>query len=332
VKVLVVGGAGYIGSVTVEHLIAKGHEVVVFDNLTRGHRAAVPQSTKLIEGDMGSDADIAKALAFKPDTVMHFAALSLVGESVQKPALYFQNNVVNGIRLLDAMLREGIKNFVFSSTAAVYGEPPSAPIDEDFPLTPTSAYGDSKLAFEKILKWYSTAYDLHYTSLRYFNAAGATERCGEDHHPETHLIPLLLQVASGARDSATIFGDDYPTPDGTGIRDYIHVSDLADAHLLAAEHSLANKKSGIYNLGSQQGFSVKEVIDTVRKVTGHPIPTTVGARRAGDPAVLVASSERIRKDLGWQPVKTDLTTIVGDAWKWHQRFPNGYKTESTAHV
>jgi UDP-glucose 4-epimerase len=331
-RVLVVGGAGYIGSVTVEHLIAKGHEVTIFDNLSRGHTEALPKGVPFIKGDMGNEADLDAAFAGKPDAVMHFAALSLVGESVEKPALYFQNNVVNGIRLLDSMLRHKVRNFVFSSTAAVYGEPPSSPIDEDFPLVPTSPYGESKLAYERILKCYAAAYDMHYTSLRYFNAAGATAERGEDHHPETHLIPVVLQVARGERPHATIFGEDYPTRDGTCIRDYIHVSDLADAHLLAMEHMVASKRSGVYNLGSEQGFSVKEVIETVRAVTGHAIPTEVGARRAGDPAVLVASSKRIRADIGWAPTRTDLATIVGDAWKWHQKHPNGYKLEAARHV
>lgn len=331
-KLLVVGGAGYIGSVTVEHLLKQGHEVVVLDNLSRGHRASVPDGAKLVEGDFGNDKDLDRAFGNKVEGVMHFGAHSLVGESVEQPALYFQNNVANGMRLLDAMMRSGVRNFVFSSTAAVYGEPPDSPIHEDFPHQPTNPYGDSKLAFEKILKWYSQAYQLRYTSLRYFNAAGATEARGEDHNPETHLIPVILQVARGLRDKATIFGDDYPTRDGTCVRDYIHVSDLAEAHLIAMQHMLGEKAGGIYNLGSQQGFTVKEVIEAARKVTGHPIPTQVGPRRAGDPAELVASSERIKKDLGWKPTRTNLATIIGDAWRWHQNNPNGYKTETATHV
>jgi UDP-glucose 4-epimerase len=331
-KVLVVGGAGYIGSVTVEQLLEKGHEVAIFDNLSRGHTEAIPEGVRFVRGDMGSEDDLNRAFEWQPDAVMHFAALSLVGESVEHPALYFQNNVVNGVKLLDAMLRHSVRNFVFSSTAAVYGEPHSSPIFEDFPLVPTSPYGDSKLAFEKILKWYAHAYDMRYVSLRYFNAAGATAERGEDHHPETHLIPVVLQVARGNRDKATIFGEDYATPDGTCIRDYIHVSDLAEAHLMAMEHMVATTKSGVYNLGSEQGFSVKEVIEMVRKVTGHPIPTVVGERRAGDPAVLVASSRKIKEEIGWKPTRTDLATIIGDAWKWHQKFPNGYKVEAARHV
>lgn len=331
-KVLVVGGAGYIGSVTAEHLLAKGHEVTIFDNLSRGHTEALPKGVPFIRGDMGSDADLEKAFASKPDVVMHFAALSLVGESVEHPALYFHNNVVNGIRLLDSMLQHNVRNFVFSSTAAVYGEPPSSPIDEEFPLVPANPYGESKLAFERVLKCYSNAYDMQYTSLRYFNAAGATAERGEDHHPETHLIPVVLQVARGLRDKATIFGEDYPTRDGTCIRDYIHVSDLADAHLLAMEHMVSTRRSGVYNLGSEQGFSVKEVIESARKVTGHSIPTVVGARRPGDPAELVASSKRIKAEIGWSPSRTDLATIIGDAWKWHQTHPHGYKLEAAPHV
>jgi UDP-glucose 4-epimerase len=332
-KVLVVGGAGYIGSVTVEHLLRKGHHVTIFDNLSRGHSEAIPSESQFIRGDIGSEADLDAAFAAaKPDAVMHFAALIQVGESVEHPALYFQNNVVNSVKLIDSMLRNNVRNFVFSSTAAVYGEPPTSPIDEDFPLVPTSPYGDSKLALEKILKWYANAYDMRYTSLRYFNACGATEERGEDHHPESHLIPIILQVARGLRKEATIYGDDYPTPDGTCIRDYIHVSDLAEAHALAMEHMVATKRSGVYNLGSEQGFSVKEVIETVRRVTGHPIPVVVGPRRPGDPAVLVASSKRIKQEIGWNPTRTDLATIISDAWKWHQKHPNGYKLEAAPHV
>jgi len=325
-KVLVVGGAGYIGSVTVEQLLAQGHEVVVLDNLLRGHRAAVPENVKFIQGDMGNDGDLEQA--FKDEqiaAVMHFAALSLVGESVEHPALYFHNNVANGLKLLDMMVKYHVHKFVFSSTAAVYGEPEASPIRESFPLTPTNPYGDSKLAFEKVLKWYSNAYGIRYASLRYFNAAGATERCGEDHDPETHLIPVILQVARGLRDYATIFGEDYQTPDGTCIRDYIHVSDLADAHVRALDYLHSPGRNGVFNLGSEHGFSVKEVIETARKVTGHPIPTKVGPRRAGDPAVLVASSEMARTELKWTPKRADLATIIEDAWKWHQKHPAGYK-------
>ncbi len=317
-KVLVVGGAGYIGSVTVEALVTKGHEVTVLDNLSCGHRNAVPADASFILGDTQSDSDLDQALLGHPDAVMHFAALSLVGVSVQNPALYFQNNVVGGIKLLDAMLRHSVGTLIFSSTCSVYGEPTDSPIDETLPLSPTNPYGDTKLAFEKILKWYANAYSMKYVSLRYFNAAGATTACGENHDPETHLIPVVLQVARGLRDSVTINGDDYQTPDGTCVRDYIHVSDLAQAHLLAMNFLMENDRSAIYNVGSERGFSVKEVIDVVRKVTGHPIPTVTGPRRPGDAAVLVASSKKIKEELGWKPEKTDLDTIIGDAWKWQQ--------------
>jgi UDP-glucose 4-epimerase len=325
-RVLVAGGAGYIGSVVCEHLSNAGHDVVVFDNLSKGHLQALPDGCEFVRGDLGSEADVARALATKPDAMMHFAAYSLVGESVQNPSLYFNNNVVNGLCLLDQALKVGVNKIVFSSTAAVYGEPTSYPIDEDFSLSPTNPYGESKLTFEKILKWYAQAYGLRYASLRYFNAAGATASRGEDHSPETHLIPVVLGVARGLSPHATIFGEDYPTPDGTCIRDYIHVSDLADAHILALE-ALNEQPVQVYNLGSESGFSVKQVIDVARSVTGHPIPVQTGPRRAGDPAVLIASSSRIKSSLGWAPSRTDLATIIGDAWRWHVAHPNGYAKE-----
>ena len=328
-KILVVGGAGYIGSVTVERLKAAGHEPVVFDNLLKGHREAVPADVPFYEGDMGSKADLDKVFGEQRiDAVMHFAALSLVGESVDHPAKYFANNVSNGLVLLDTMLAHGIKKFVFSSTAAVYGEPENWPIEEDFPHNPTNPYGESKLAYEKALKWYEKAYGLRYATLRYFNACGATGGCGEDHHPETHLIPLILQVAQGKRPHIGIFGDDYPTPDGTCVRDYIHVVDLADAHVKAL--SILDERSGTFNLGNGTGFSVKQVIEAARKVTGHAIPAQVLPRRAGDPAVLVASSARIREQLGWDPQHPGIETIIADAWAWHQAHPDGYAAH--AHV
>jgi UDP-glucose 4-epimerase len=331
-KVLVVGGAGYIGSVTVEQLLADGHEVIVLDNLCRGHKEAVSSKAKFVQGDMGNIDDVNGIFKSENiDAVMHFGALSLVGQSVEQPAVYFRNNVSNGMTLLDAMLANGVKKFVFSSTAAVYGEPHSSPITEDFPLVPTSPYGDSKLAFEKILKWYANAYGLMYTALRYFNVAGATETAGEEHDPETHLIPLVLQVARGDRSHVTIFGDDYQTPDGTGIRDYIHVKDLANAHLLAVKALKTPGQSSVYNLGSGTGFSVKQIIEVALKVTGKEIPTQIGPRRAGDPSTLVASSQKIREELGWSPQYGSLETILGDAWKWHQRNPKGYHREQ-AHV
>jgi UDP-glucose 4-epimerase len=250
--------------------------------------------------------------------------LSLVGESVEQPALYFKNNVSNGLILLDTMLKHGVKKFVFSSTAATYGEPQSSPITEDFPNIPTNPYGDSKLAFEKVLKSYARAYGLMYAALRYFNAAGATQQCGEDHDPETHIIAVLLQVATGEKSFVTIFGDDYPTADGTCVRDYIHVVDLADAHLKAVEHLKTPGQSDIFNLGNGNGYSVKEVLETARKVTGHAIPAQIGARRPGDPSTLVASHKKIKETLGWQPKKGSLTDIIGDAWKWKQAHPKGY--------
>lgn len=319
-KILVVGGAGYIGSVNVERLLKDGHEVVVFDNLSRGHREVVPGAAQFVLGDMGNELDLKGVFgAHKFDAVMHFAALSLVKESVEQPALYFKNNVSYGLKLLDAMREAGVNNFIFSSTAAVYGEPAKHPILEDFPLSPTNPYGESKLAFEKILKWYGQAYGLKYTCLRYFNAAGASKTAGEDHDPESHLIPLLLDVAKGTRKEVTIFGADYPTPDGTCIRDYIHVIDLADAHIRALEHQRSTNQCGIFNLGNGRGHSVKEVVDVVREVTGKEIPTKIGARRPGDPAVLVASNELFSKTTGWQPQLADLKQIVSDAWAWHTR-------------
>ncbi|MEB3197026.1 MAG: UDP-glucose 4-epimerase GalE [Candidatus Sericytochromatia bacterium] len=322
-NVLVVGGAGYIGSVTVERLRAAGLSPIVFDNLTKGHRAAVPPEVPFYQGDMGDRQALdAVFQAHAIDAVMHFAALSLVGESVEHPARYFQNNVAKGLVLLDAMRDAGVTKLVFSSTAAVYGEPTRWPIEEDFPHAPTNPYGESKLAFEKALKWYERAYGLRYAALRYFNACGASERVGEDHDPETHLIPLILQVAQGRREFIGMFGDDYPTPDGTCVRDYIHVEDLADAHIKAL--GVLGERSVTYNLGNGTGFSVKQVVEAARAVTGHAIPARVMPRRAGDPAVLVASSARIREELGWNPVKPAIETIIADAWAWHQRHPNGY--------
>lgn len=327
-KLLVVGGAGYIGAVTVELLLEQNHDVIVLDNLCRGHEPAVPRAAKFVKGDMGNAEDLnALFKAEKIDAVMHFGALSLVGQSVEQPALYFRNNVTNGMTLLDVMIANDVKKFVFSSTAAVYGEPHASPITEDFPLIPTSPYGDSKLAYEKILKWYANAYGLMYAALRYFNVAGATETIGEDHDPETHLIPLVLQAARGARSHITIFGDDYQTPDGTGIRDYIHVKDLAAAHLLAVEALKTPGQNNVFNLGSGTGFSVKQIIEVARKVTGKPIPVEIGPRRAGDPSTLIASSQKIQDELGWAPKYGALETIIGDAWKWHQKYPNGYRRE-----
>lgn len=323
-RVLVTGGAGYIGSVVAEQLVAGGHHVVVYDNLVKGHRDAVPEGATFVEGDVGDLAAMSAALkGERIEAVIHMSAYSLVGESVQEPAKYYRNNLVAGLTLLDAMQSAGVRRIVFSSTAAVYGEPAKQPIEETDPTQPTNPYGETKLAFERAMAWAERAWGLHSASLRYFNAAGATARCGEDHDPETHLIPLVLQVALGKRADVTVFGEDYPTPDGTCVRDYIHVSDLARAHVMAL--GVLGDKSVTYNLGcGGDGYSVKQVIDVAREVTGHPIAVKTGARRAGDPARLVASSDRIRRELGWKPEKQDLREIVASAWEFIRRRPDGY--------
>jgi UDP-glucose 4-epimerase len=328
-RVLVTGGAGYIGSVVAEELLQAGHQVVVFDNLSRGHRQAVPKNAELVVGDLADRAGLDQLLRSRAiDAVMHFAALIEAGESMKAPEEFFRNNTANALTLLEAMLAVGVKRFVFSSTAALFGNPERTPIEEDDPLHPTNAYGESKLLVERILAWFHQIHRLRYASLRYFNAAGASRPDkGEAHQPETHLIPRILQVALGRAQNVNIFGTDYPTPDGTCVRDYIHVSDLAYAHLLALhalEKPLENSSPLIYNLGNGQGFSVREVVEVARKVTGHPIPVTESPRRAGDPAVLIASSEKIRHDLGWQPRSPDLKTIVESAWQWHRIHPDGY--------
>ncbi len=322
-RILVTGGAGYIGSVASELLVKAGHEVIVLDNLSQGHRAAVPPQAVFIKGDL-ADADMLRRVfaEHRPEAVMHFASHTLVGESVQKPFLYLGANVVNGINLLHVALEHGTKRFILSSTANLFDNPPKIPIDETAPIVPGSPYGESKFILERILYWLEKTHGLRYASLRYFNAAGATAERGEDHRPETHLIPIVLSVALGKRKAVTIYGDDYPTPDGTCVRDYIHVSDLARAHILALE--ALEKGSRIYNLGNGRGFSVKHVIETARKITGHPIPAEVGPRRHGDPPVLVASSDKIRRELGWQPEFSDLESIIASAWHWHQKFPDGY--------
>lgn len=328
-RVLVTGGAGYVGSVVVESLLAAGAErVVVLDDLSKGHAEAVVAPATLVRGDI---ADAARVSALcrdeRIDAVVHMAAKSLVGESVTKPSLYFHANVTKGLALLDAVLEAGVKRLVFSSTAAVYGEPATTPITEALPTAPTNPYGESKLAFERALHWYDRAYGLRYASLRYFNAAGATARNGEQHDPETHLIPLVLDAARGARESVSVFGEDYPTADGTCIRDYIHVEDLAGAHVLALEALARGGESGIFNLGGGGGYSVKQVLEVAREVTGRAVRAQSAPRRAGDPAVLVASSERIQSALGWQPRKQDLRVIVGDAWAWLMKHPQGYGTK-----
>jgi len=322
-KVLVTGGAGYIGSVTSEVLLSRGHEVVVFDNLSQGHRAAVPPAATLVEGDLSSAEAIHRAIAtHQPDAVMHFAARSLVGESMEEPLTYLRDNVMNGLNVLDACVAGGVEGFILSSTANLFGSPSTALIDEQAPIAPGSPYGESKWALERALHWLSQTKGLRFASLRYFNAAGASEARGEHHTPETHLIPLVLQVAAGHREHITIFGDDYDTPDGTCIRDYIHVVDLAEAHILALQ--ALEQGNRVYNLGNGEGFSVRQVIETARAVTGAAIPEQMGARRAGDPARLVASSDRIRDELGWAPQFPALEQIIDSAWRWHQRYPDGY--------
>jgi UDP-glucose 4-epimerase len=331
-KVLVTGGAGYIGSVVAEDLLQAGHQVVVFDNLSRGHRQAAPQGAELVVGDLADRAALdrllqPRALDFHGfDAVMHFAALIEAGESMKAPEQFFRNNTANALTLLEAMLAAGVKRFVFSSTAALYGNPERTPIAEDDPLHPTNAYGESKLLVERMLRWFHQIHGLGYASLRYFNAAGASRPDqGEAHQPETHLIPRILEVALGRAEYVNIFGTDYSTPDGTCIRDYIHVSDLARAHLLALQAlALGNSSPLVYNLGNGQGFSVREVVEVARKVTGHPVPVIESPRRVGDPAVLIASSEKIRRELGWQPRFPELGTIVESAWQWHRTHPDGY--------
>ena len=315
-NILVTGGAGYIGSVLVEELIRQQHNVVVVDNLTRGHRDAVAPEAVFVEGDIGDGAQMESVLRDnRIEAVIHMAASSLVGESVQKPAAYFENNVEKGGRLLDAMLSSGVKKIVFSSTAAVYGEAEKQPIVESDELKPTNPYGETKLAFESLLSEYAEKAGLKHISLRYFNAAGASKRCGERHDPETHLIPLVLQAALGERPHVEIFGDDYATRDGTCLRDYVHVSDLARAHMLAL--NVLDKKSDVYNLGcGGEGYTVREVIETAREVTGRDIPVRICDRREGDPAVLIASSDRIKRDLNWEPEFQDLRFIIESAWVW----------------
>lgn len=311
-KVLVTGGAGYVGSVCAHVLVEEGHEVTILDNLTTGNHSAVPEAATFVEGDVKDViADVLAGADF--DAVLHFAARSLVGESVEKPDEYWHDNFVTTLTLLDAMRSHGVNNLVFSSTAATYGEPEVVPITEDMPTSPTNAYGATKLSIDYAITSYAKAFGLAATSLRYFNVAGAYGAVGENREVETHLIPLVLQVALGHRDKIMIFGDDWPTPDGTPVRDYIHIRDLADAHLLAMESNQSGTHR-IFNLGSGDGYSVRQVIDVCRTVTGHPIPAEVAPRRAGDPATLIASSEKAQRELGWAPSRTDLETIVSDAW------------------
>ena len=314
-RILVTGGAGYIGSVVVEELLAQGGTAIVYDNLSKGHRESVAPGAEFIDGELLDSERLERALAeHQVDAVMHMAADSLVGESFQNPAKYYANNVVASLSLLKAMRAARVSRIVLSSTAAVYGEPEKQPISEDDATCPTNPYGETKLALERALHWSEKAYGLHYVSLRYFNAAGATAHCGEQHDPETHLIPIVLQVASGQRPYLEIFGNDYPTRDGTCVRDYIHVSDLARAHVLALK--LLSERSAIFNLGCGGGYTVLEVVEAARKVTGQAIPVRFGPRRAGDPAVLVASSEKIQRELGWKARQQDLQEIIESAWTW----------------
>ena len=320
-KILLTGGSGYIGSVTTELLCDDGHAVVVFDNLERGHREAVDPRARLVVGDLREPQAIQDALAAaRPDAVVHFAAYALVGESMQDPHRYFENNVGGGLNLLAAMLRTGVKKIIFSSTCATYGQPETMPMTEALPQRPTNPYGESKLMLETALRWEQERRGLQPVFLRYFNACGATEKYGEDHEPETHLIPNVLKVALGQAPAVPVFGADYPTPDGTCIRDYIHIADLARAHILALEKDVA----GPFNLGTGTGFSVQQVVETCRAVTGHAIPIALSPRRPGDPACLVAGAEKAKSVLGWNPRYPDLRTIVQHAWDWHRAHPRGY--------
>ena len=323
-KVIVTGGAGYIGATTVQSLLDAGHEVVVYDNLSKGYTGAVPDSAKLIKGEVGDREYVDRVLREeRPEVVLHFAALIEAGESMRAPEKYFRNNSASTLTLLESMLANGVSKFIFSSTAALYGEPERTPIHEDDVLKPTNAYGESKLLVEHMLAWFHRIHGLRYASLRYFNAAGSNGCSGELHDPESHLIPIILQAAAGKREHVSVFGTDYPTPDGTCIRDYIHVSDLAEAHVLALE-ALDIRDKLIYNLGNGKGFSVREVIESARRVTGKTIKAIESPRRPGDPAVLVAGSDKIKKELKWNPKHPNLDEIVASAWEWMLKHPHGY--------
>ncbi len=325
-SILVTGGAGYIGSVVVEDLRTKGEKVVVLDNLSYGHKQAIDENVRFYEGNIGDEklvSEIVKNHEIK--ACMHFSAFAYVGESVENPKIYYKNNVEQTLRLLDVLIENNVKNFVFSSTCATYGEPQKVPIDETHPQSPANPYGWTKFMVERVLENYDAAYGLKFVALRYFNACGASDKCGEDHNPETHLIPLVLFAAQGKLPFISIFGDDYPTPDGTAIRDYIHISDLSQAHLLALEHLRQNGSSEFINLGNGKGFSVKEVVETARKITGKNIETKIAPRRAGDPSRLVADAEKAREVLGWKPQFPDIEAIIESAWAWHSAHPNGYE-------
>jgi len=320
-NIFVTGGAGYIGSICVEQLLNLGHQVTVFDNLTEGHRKALDPRAAFVPGDLRVPEEITRAVAeAHPDAVMHFAANALVGESMTNPSKYFRNNVYGGINLLDALVAAGVKKFVFSSTCATFGPPDRVLIDETLPQRPINPYGESKLMFEKILRWYDEIHGVKYVALRYFNAAGATGLYGEDHRIETHLIPNVLKVALGQKPHVEIYGTDYPTPDGTCIRDYIHIVDLAQAHILA----LGVTESGCYNLGTGGGTSVRQIIATCEKITGKPIAVVEKPRRPGDPPLLIAASDKIKQELGWAPKYEAIEKIIESAWAWHVKYPHGY--------
>ncbi len=324
-RILVVGGAGYIGSVTVAELLAARHEVVVFDSLVTGHAQAVPAGAELVVGDLADRELLDDVFGRRTiDGAVYYGGFIAAGESMQEPGRYFLNNVANVINLLNAMVDHRVLRLVFSSSAGVYGDPQAVPIPEEAPLNPLSPYGESKAVVERLLRWYESQCGLHYVSLRYFNAAGATEVLGEDHRPETHLIPLVLSVALGKQEALDLYGTDYPTPDGTCIRDYVHVADLAQAHSLALER--CQRGSAVYNVGNGQGFSNREVVETARRVTGHPIPVKEAPRRQGDPAALLASADRARQEMGWEPRFPSLEEIIKSAWRWHQAHPDGYES------
>jgi UDP-glucose 4-epimerase len=323
-SILVTGGAGYIGSIVVEQLAEAGESVVVYDNLYQGHKEAVHPKAKLVVGDLANLSALEKTFAEHDiEAIMHFASYTLVGESVEHPFMYIGDNITNGLNLMRTAVKYEVKRFILSSTANLFDDPEKMPISEKERIVPGSPYGESKYLLERMLYWLDKTKGLKYASLRYFNAAGASPARGEDHDPETHIIPLILFVAQGKRDKFTIFGNDYPTPDGTCIRDYIHVLDLAQAHILALK-ALQNGRSRTYNLGNGKGYSILEVIEMARKITGHSIPAEYGPRRPGDPATLIASSEAIRQELGWRPKYSSLETIIGDAWRWFQKHPEGY--------
>lgn len=325
--IAVLGGAGYIGSHTVAQLVKAGEDVVVLDNLITGHERAIDKKARFYQGDIRDYHFLSQVFSNeKIDAIIHFAAFSIVPESMQDPLKYFDNNTGGMITLLEAMKQFGIDKIVFSSTAATYGEPKQIPIKESDPQVPTNPYGESKLAMEKIIKWADVAYGIHFVALRYFNVAGAMPdgSIGEDHHPETHLIPIILQAAAGTRDNLQIFGDDYPTKDGTNVRDYVHVVDLADAHILALNYLRAGNASDAFNIGSATGFSNLEILNAARKVTGQEIPAKIGPRRPGDPSTLIAASDKARSVLGWKPQFDDVEKIIGDAWNWHENHPEGF--------